>query len=170
MHRLFLYNLVLLVVLFSCKNPQDGTDKKAEIESLEITEKDVNNIDYLEFALDEKTENTVEDWVEYYQLQNVINNVKKGDLSFFENNEGFIDSTLTAFKKNIPEQINSPSISARINAFETKFLKLESFSNLTNVSKKELLSNVEDLLVAFSNFNLQMNKEVEFDSQNIEKP
>ncbi|WP_299548662.1 hypothetical protein [Seonamhaeicola sp.] len=170
MNKLFVSTFCLFFVLFSCKRTQNANGDHSETESQEITEKDISNIDYIEFLLDEKTEVHVSDWIEYNQLQEVIDNVKNADLSFFYDNKGVIDTTLIELKKNIPEPVNSPSITARISAFETKFLKLESLSNLSTTSKQELLNSVEDLLVAFSNLNLQMNKKVEFDNQDIQKP
>ena len=171
MNRLFLSTCCLLFVLFSCKKTQeDGISKDIESDNQEITEKDIAKIDYIEFLLDDKTEVLVADWIEYNQLQEVIDNVKKTDLSFFYNNKEAIKTTLTDLKKNIPESVNTPSIIARMNAFETKFLELESLSNLSTTSKQELINTVKGLLVAFSNLNLQMNKKVEIDNQNIQKP
>jgi hypothetical protein len=160
----------MFFVLFSCKKTQGTTSDTSETESQEITEKDISKIDYIEFLLDEKTETYTAQWVEYNQLQEVIDNIKSGDMSFLYNNKGVIDSTLVEFKQNIPEILNTPSVNARINAFETKMLKLESLSNLSTTSKQELLLVIEDFFVAFSNLNLQMNKKIEFDNQNILKP
>ena len=53
---------------------------------------------------------------------------------------------------------------------ETKFLKLESLVNLSTTSKTELIANIQDFLIAFSNLNLQMNKKIENDNIIIERP
>lgn len=169
--RLFLYTLCLLVVIFSCKeNRGNETNDGAENENKELTKKEISEIEYVDFLLDEKAEIIVANWVEYNQLQGVIFEIKKADLGFFHDNRETIKTTLSDLRKNIPEAIKSPSIEARISAFETQFLKLESLSNLSTTTKQELLNTVKDLLVAFSNLNLQMNKKVEFDNLNIEKP
>ncbi|APY10768.1 hypothetical protein BWZ22_05710 [Seonamhaeicola sp. S2-3] len=171
MSRLFLYTLCLFVVVFSCKQNQgNDTNDNAENENKELTEKEISEIDYVDFLLDEKTETIIANWVEYSQLEGVIFEIKKADLGFFHDNRETIKTTLSDLRKNIPEAIKSPSIEARISAFETQFLKLESLSNLSTTTKDELLSTVKDLLVAFSNLNLQMNKKVEFDNLNIQKP
>ncbi|TWO31552.1 hypothetical protein E1J38_013055 [Seonamhaeicola sediminis] len=171
MSRLILSALGVILVVFSCKNSQENEgDININKDNQEITEKDISNIDYIEFLLDEKTEKHTADWIEYNQIQEIIGNVKKGDLSFLQKNRAVIDSTLTELKLYIPEPLNSPSISARINAFETKMLNLESIYNLNTTTKEDLLKALKDFFVAFSNLNLQMNKKVEFDNLDIQKP
>ncbi|WP_303316941.1 hypothetical protein Q4Q34_09065 [Flavivirga abyssicola] len=166
--------LSLLIMFFSCKKDQENSTNNTESnDSKEITEKDISKINYIDFALDLKTEDVVKDWQEYYQLQDAITNIKKGDLSFFNDNEenkATINTLLKELKVKIPKEINSPSIVARITALETKLYKLEGLSNLPTTSKKELTATIKDFLVAFSNLNLQINKKIEFDSRKIEKP
>lgn len=164
--------LGLLMIFFSCKKDQQSNtrDNAGDHESKEITEKDISKIDYIEFALDLKTDDAIKDWVHYYELQDVITNIKKGDLSFFTDNDEAIKTLLKELKIGIPKEINAPSILARITALETKLYKLESLSNLSTTSKKELIATVKDFLVVFSNFNFQINKKIEHDNQKIEKP
>lgn len=171
MNRFFILIFCLCFVLFSCKGNQgnEGVDN-AETSSQEIAEKEISNIDYIEFLLDPKTEEFAEQWIEYNQLSEVIENIKIGDFSFFYDNRESINVTLTEFKSSIPEPLNTSSITARMTAFETKLLKFESLCNLASKQKEELLSAIKEVLVAFSNLNLQMNKKVEFDAQNIQRP
>ena len=168
MHIKTLSILSLLVIFFSCKKVQESNIEDQQDE--EITEKDISKIDYIEFALDLKTEDVIKDWQEYNQLQEVITNIKKADLSFFNDNDETIKTLLKDLKGNIPKEIKAPSIFARITALETKLYKLESLSNLSTTSNEELITTVKDFLVAFSNLNLQMNKKIEFDTRKIEKP
>ncbi|GAA3600925.1 hypothetical protein Q4Q39_12450 [Flavivirga amylovorans] len=164
--------LSLLVLFFSCKNDQENntSDNTKDSESKEITEKDISRIDYIDFALDLKTEDVIKDWQEYYQLQEAVTNIKKGDLSFFNDNKEAINTLLKELKLKTPKEIKSSSVLARITALETKLYKLESLSNLSTTSKKELTGTIKDFLVAFSSLNLQINKKIEFDSRKIEKP
>ncbi|WP_345190464.1 hypothetical protein [Algibacter agarivorans] len=172
MHNKILFVISLFILCFSCKKTQENTSADATEQSIrqEITEKDISKIKYVEYALDLKTEDTIEDWVEYSQLQDLITDVKKGDLSFFNDNKTVIKLLLKELKSNIPEQVNSASITARILVLETKLYKLESLSNLSTTSKEELIAVIKEFLVSFSNLNMQMNKKIEFDSRSIEKP
>lgn len=168
----FLIFLCGLVVIFSCKkNPETVevvSNKTAD--SLKIKKKDVSKIRYTDYILDTRTEDALVLWDAYKELQTVIDGIKKADLNFFLNNKKAVKELLINLKQNIPVAVSSPSILSRISALETKLLKFESLINLTTTSKKELLKNIEDVLVAFSNLKLQMNKKIEIDNIIIERP
>lgn len=137
-----------------------------------LTEKELSKLDYVEFALDSRTSKVIDDrgWEAYYQVLEVVTNVKKGDLSFFNDNDEAITLLLDELKESVPNQLNKPATLARIRAFETKLYKLESLSNLHTTTKKELTDTIKEFLVAFSNLNFQMNKRIEKDMQKILKP
>lgn len=162
----------LIILLVSCKKTQDteATNSTEKELSQDLTEQEISKLKYTEYILDPKTEDIIKDWKEYYQFQDIITSVKKGDLSFFYNNDEEVKLLVKNLKANIPAQINSASISARLLVLETKLLKLESLSNLSTTSKEKLLNTIKEFFVAYSNINFQMNKKVEFDNRNIEKP
>lgn len=163
---------VSLFVLFSsCNNNANNSTQEIEKDdSQEITSQDIEKLKYTDYALDEKTYTALDNWSQYLQIEEVIANVKKGDLSFFNDNKKAIKLLFKELKKDIPEAVNSPSILARILVLETKLYKLESLSNLITTSKEELLETIKEFLISYSNFNLQMNKKIEFDSRTIVKP
>jgi hypothetical protein len=169
------FKIVLAVSLFvlfsSCNNSANhSTEEVEKAYNPDITSQDIEKLKYTEYALDEKTHLALADWSQYIELEEVITKVKKGDLSFFNDNEKAINILSRDFKKNIPETVDSPSILARILVFETKLYKLESLSNLSTTSKEELLETIKEFLISFSNLNLQMNKKIEFDSRDIVRP
>lgn len=168
----FFHVLSICFILFACKGSQEDNtiNNTIEKESQEITEKDIAKLKYIDFLLDSKTEVAIERWQEYIQLKDVIANIKNADLSFFNDNEETIKNLLKDLKTNIPETVNTPSILARLLVIETKIYKLESLSNLNTTTKPELLGIIKEFLVSFSNLNLQMNKKMEKDGQNIIKP
>ena len=167
---LFIFSF--LIIFSSCRNTQDPDSATLVDESTseEITEKDLSNLNFIEFALDSKTEILVKDWKGYYDLQDVITNVKNGDLSFFNDDEDRIKILLEDLKSSIPSEVSSAATSARILALETKLYKLESLSNITTATKQELTNGIKEFLASFSNLNFQMNKKVEKDSREIIKP
>lgn len=166
-----LVTLSLIILLMSCKKTQeDTTENNTSDTSQKITEKDLSNLDFIEFTLDVKTEKAVENWQEYNQIQDVVTNVKKGDLSFFRDNTDGIKNIFKDLLKNIPSEVNTNATLARIVALETKLYKLESISNLSTTSKEELSMVIEEFLESFSNLNFQMNKKIEKDNNQIEKP
>ncbi len=162
----------IFILISSCKKTEEEENSPIntiEITSQELSEKDISKLDYLDFALDEKTEQVIENWGEYYQIQDIVTNVKEGDLNFFKEKET-IKTLLTDLKKNIPELVNTSATLARLQVLETKIYKLESLSNLSTTNKDALKSSIKEFLVSFSNLNFQMNKKLEKDSNNIQKP
>lgn len=162
--------LIIFLMLSSCKQTEENTNAdNTQSDSEKLSQKDISKMDFVDFGLDEKTEQAIENWQEYYQLQDAVNNVKKGDLVFFNNNEA-IKTLLKDLKKNIPKPVNTPATLARIQVLETKIYKLESASNLLTSSKDGLSGCVKEFLEAFSNLNFQMNKKLEKEKNTIKKP
>ncbi len=160
----------IFILISSCKKTEEDTSiDSVENTSQELAEKEISKLDYLDFALDEKTEQVIENWGEYYQIQDAVNHVKKGDLVFFSDGEA-IKTLLTDLRKNIPEAVNTQATLARIQVLETKIYKLESLSGLSTTTKEALKNSIKEFLVSFSNLNFQMNKKLEKDSNNIQKP
>ncbi|PKQ44972.1 hypothetical protein CSW08_10170 [Confluentibacter flavum] len=150
----------------SSENSDDATNK-----SQVITEKDISKLNYLDFAIDDRVEPIIGSWQEFNQLENIIENTKKGDLSYFKTDaKKNLQALFRDIRETIPDTINTPAILARITVLETKLYKTESLSNLSTTKKQELLNTLEELLVSFSNLSFQLNKKMENDSQNIEKP
>ena len=164
--------LLLLFICLSCKHKQEEhlAENVEQNESQVITEKDISRLKYTDFILDTRTEKAIVDWKEYYTLFDVLTNVKKGDLSYFNAEENPHKDLFKNMAENIPAEVDSDAIKARILALETKFYKLETFANISTSTKKELLGTIKEFLVAFSNLNLQMNKKIEGDNIIIEKP
>ncbi len=163
--------LCICTLLFSCKKNQDAKVQlvKKPNESKTIKSKDIAKLKYTDYILDTRAGDSIGSWNEYKQLETIITNIKKGDLSFFIANEKAVNELMTNLKQNIPVEVNSDAILARITALETKVLKLESLSNLSTTKKPELLSVIKEFLVSFSNLNLQMNKKIENDNIIIER-
>lgn len=165
-------SIFILLCFLSCKKQQEKSDlivvKKND--SLLIKEKDIAKLQYTDYLLDDRTRNAVVNWQDYSKLQEVIDNVKKNNFSFFKGDAQAVRDLLKNLKQTIPYEVNTPSILARIAALETKIFKLESISKLPTSSKSEILELTKELLVTFSNLNLQMNKKLEADNIIIEKP
>lgn len=164
--------LCLAVCLFSCKKTSTSTEVSVQntTESSIISISDIEALKYVDYTLDNKADKIISNWMKYYELETVVSNLKKADISYFKNNSEILEALIKDLKSTIPEKFQTPLIQARILALETKLYKLEGVANLSNIQKKELLLSVQEVLVAFSNLNLQMNKQVERESQRIQKP
>jgi hypothetical protein len=160
--------------LFSCKETEEKTvtEKEEAPVTQKISKTDISKMDYTEYVLDSKTETAIESWLKYQEFDAIVTNVKQGDLSYFHDNdrENIIRNFFIALRKAIPDTVNSSANLARILVLETKTWKLESLSNLSTTTEDELNQTIKEFLVSFSNLNLQMNKKLEKDFQNIERP
>jgi len=169
MRSLLLSIICLFFSLLSCNQKKESdVPVQVMVPTKKLTESDISKLKYLDYGLDIKTEKAIESWEKYKELDEIINKVKKGNLSFFKDNNEAIKKFLKEFKEKIPDTINTPSVAARITALETKLYKLEGINSLSTTTKEELSSTIKEFLESFSNLNLQMNKKMEKDSQIVD--
>jgi hypothetical protein len=172
MKTYFLGAFCISFALLSC-GQQKESDNNVIIEApvpTKISEKDISQFKFLEYSLDIKTKKEIENWTSFKELEDLVIRVKKGDLSYFKDNNEVITKFVNELKEKIPDTLNTPSVNARIIALETKIYKLESLYNLSTTSKDELSLMIKEFLESISNLNLQMNKKLEKDSQISETP
>lgn len=168
-----LYIVFSLVLVLSCnsKTQQTETSLNTQTEDAKlITSKDIEGLRFTDYFLSADSKKTVADWGKYQELSLQTDFLKKGDLSFFTSKKDTLKTFLIKFKKEVPKPINTNVVQSRITVLETNLLKLNSLLNLDNISKAEKLKTIKDYLVAMSNLNLQINKKLELDSHNIQKP
>ena len=176
MRKLILFKFIFCFIILSpgivsCKD-SDNTDSSIDSNHghFVITESDINKLDYTDFALSERSIQATKDWLKFQQLQNEIDILKKGNASYFKEDDQIITSFISDLKNEIPEALNLPQINARLIVVETVLLQLKELSTYPQTKKPEFLEAVKNVLIANSNLILQMNKKFEKDSQNIIKP
>ncbi|WP_104734915.1 hypothetical protein [Hanstruepera ponticola] len=163
---------LFFICLISCQdsNKQDVEVNIEQNSQTLISQADIENLKYIEFLPDIKVKKQISGWEKYSELDRIVEDVKAANLSFFKGNSEIVNALCEELKSTIPESMNTPQIFSRVVALETKIFKLENFANQSNPKKELVLGAVEEFLIAFSNFNLQMNKKIEKESQNIQKP
>ncbi|WP_299225196.1 hypothetical protein [uncultured Psychroserpens sp.] len=147
----------------------NNKDAVVEVKSKSITQKEIQNIEYQDFGLSKDSKEALNNWQKYQELSNQIDYLKTADLSFFKSEKTELQTFLNDFKTEIPRTIATNEISARILVLETKVLKLNSLLTLDNIKKSDQLKGINEVLIAMSNLNLQINKKFEFDANNISK-
>ena len=165
-------SILFFICLVSC---QDSNKQNVEVNTEQnpqtlISQTDIENLKYIEFLPDTKVKKQISGWEKYNELDRIVEDVKDANLSFFKSNSEIVNTLCEELKSTIPESMNTPQIFSRIVALETKIFKLENFVNQSNAQKEYVLDAVKEFLIAFFNFNLQMNKKIEKESQNIQKP
>jgi hypothetical protein len=170
-----LITIFCLLFFLSCEKETSQDSNASEIENIEeiktqrITKQEVEAIDFLDYGLSSATKKAVSDWMNFSELESIIESIKNGDLSYFESDKEILSTFIKELKSGVPEKVTSPSITARLTTLETKFYKLKSAVKITTTPKTELVSSIKEFFQAASNLNLQMNKKLEKEAQNIFK-
>ncbi|TXD83830.1 hypothetical protein ESY86_07230 [Subsaximicrobium wynnwilliamsii] len=168
-----LFYISLTVFLFNCQEAKVSQEKKetqAEIEARTIGPKDIEALEYTEFSLSQDAKKTVTDWQKYKDLNVQVLLLKSADFSFFNDDRTNVLTFIKDLKAEMPKAIRTKPIEARFSALDTKLQKLNSTLLLYNSTKAEKLESVKEFLISVSNFNLQINKKLEFEKNNIGRP
>lgn len=159
------------ISIFSCKEKNTNLNTNPTIyKEIKITTKDIENIKFTDYALSNLSELKIENWLTFQELNSQVEILKKGDLAYFNDENEILTTFLKELREEIPSDIDTPAINARLSVLETSFYKLEGINNLKNLDKETVLTYIKEVLVAHSNLILQINKKLEQDSQDIEKP
>ena len=176
MRKSFLFKCISLLAILSishvsCKDAStDNHDTVSNHGQFVIAESDINLLDYTDYALSDLSLNATKDWLKFQELHSEIDILKKGDTSFFREDDQIVTSFISDLKNEIPEALKLPQINARLIVIETVLMQLKELSTYPQTTKPQLLEAIKKLLVANSNLVLQMNKKFEKDSQKIIKP
>jgi hypothetical protein len=108
--------------------------------------------------------------LKFQELRKHIDDLKKGDLSFFIEEKTIIQEFTTELESQIPESLNDASINARLVALKTTIYKLHDDATLNSHDKKLLLISIKETLIAQISLIFQINKKFEKDGQQIKKP
>ena len=170
--KLFFYSL-LCIMIVSCKTDTQKVEIESTVDekqSKTITKAEIENLKYNDYGLSTDAKKALNDWQKYQELNTQIEYLKTADLSFFKSDLTLISTFIIDFRTEIPKAVSTNEINSRITALETKMLKLNSLLLLDNIPKNEQLKGLKEVFVAFSNLNLQINKKLEFEANNISKP
>lgn len=168
--RVYLISIFLILLSCSQNKQKSHSDISQENQNNFLAKENITALKYTDYALDSKAFKEQTGWPKYRELEALVNDVKNANLSFFKDNKDVLKSFLEDLKSTIPERINTPAIQARLKIIETMSYKLEDQLMLSQPKKDNVLASVKSFLEAFSNLNFQINKKLERDSQNIQKP
>ena len=171
----FPHIICLFILAFNtqCKNTNDSNNidiQNNDTETHKVTAKDIEQIKYTEYVISDLAEEKTKDWLKFQVLLTHIESLKKGNLSFFKDDKTIMQSFITDLNNEIPEALNATAIIVRLSVIETTMFKLNEISNIKAIANQDILDNIKELLIAHNNLILQINKKVEKDSRNIEKP
>jgi hypothetical protein len=169
----FLYSIIFILLITSCNNkPEVDAEPKndSELQDNRITEKHIESLKYADYTLSDETVKVIKDWNSYQELNTHTEFLRKADFSFFMGEKKAIKSLMDSLETQLPKAVNTNAIQSRIAVLETSALILQNNLKLTNLDKKVTLLSIKEFLISFSNLNYQINKKVEYDGINIERP
>jgi hypothetical protein len=172
MRYYILFIVALILVNFGCKKTPDQKLDETVLVSEDIkkiTPEDIESIRFDDYVLSDDSKKALENWQKYQELNEQIGYVNQADFSFFNGEKKILKTFINDFKTEMPDSIKTAPILSRITALETMILKLNSTLKLDNVDKTEQLRAVKELLIAMSNFNLQINKKFELEANLVDK-
>ncbi len=168
-----LINILFLTFVSCGDNPNAqkvSVEDTNDSEEQRISAQAVERLDYTEYALSGEAEAAVNTWEKYQEFAIQINYLKKADLSFFTSEDKLLEDFFAQLKTTIPPDLKTKPIESRLVILETKALKLRDNITLENIKISFQLNSIKEVLVAFSNLNLQINKKLEFDEYNKIQP
>ena len=158
--------IVFILLLQGCNNSINNKTKS------DLTNKEDYNITsdskIIVHELSPEAKNITQQWSSLQELQNIINNLTKGDYSTFKEKDNYLKESIGELRKTLPEKLNIKSITSRLLVLETNILQLESVlseSSLESVNKI-LISNKS--IESYYNLIYQINKTIEKELQVID--
>lgn len=162
-----------LFFVLGCNSKSENTSvtvSDQEKDADRITPKEIANLKFTDYVLGSEAKEAVANWQRYQELTAQLEFLKQGDFSFFGGKNELLVNFLKDLEKDIPAKVNTPAVMDRLVVLNTKILKFHSTLMLSNATKKQILKDIKELLVATSNVHLQINQKLELDSQVIEDP
>ena len=172
MKNLWVFFLCTLVVI-GCDNSKKQENVVAQEKSTtedRISRKDIEDLRYDDYGLSQESREAIKDWQKYNEMIIQTENLKKNDLTFFTNEATLVRTFLNDLQAEIPKQLATNEIYARLTVVETAMLKLNSLINLSNIDKEDKMKAIKDYVVAVSNLNLLINNKFEFESNSMILP
>ncbi|MGS2725579.1 hypothetical protein ACU8DI_03145 [Psychroserpens sp. BH13MA-6] len=169
---LFIF-LICFLLTASCKNEKEQQpveETQEQLDARTISQSDIASIRYTEFELSQDAYKAVIDWQKFQELETQVDLIKKGDLNFFKGERLIVKTFFSEFRTEMPVALQTKEILARITALDTKAQKLNSLLTISNIDKSDQLKAIKEFLITVSNLKLQINKKLEFEKNNIQKP
>lgn len=168
----FLFFLVCFLVFANCKEEEpEAMDNELEsAQNQNISKNEIENLEFADYGLSSESTQAVEDWLKYIELNENISRLKNGDLSFIEGDQQLLITFLSDLRNTLPKSVNTLAIKSRLLVLETKILNAHNLLKLRNIPRERKLEGIKEVLIAMSNFNDQMNKKFEIESNNISRP
>ena len=144
---------IIIISIFSCK--EVIVDEIKDNSSSKIVNYSEIN---LESAYKVKLYSNIDEWRNYVELIEYVNQLNLNDYSSLIDNKKYLIRFFNGMKNSIPTEIKKPEIISRLTVIETDFLRFESMLSNYEPNKEAKIKMVEKINSSFSNLNFQIDK------------
>ena len=164
MKRLTEFIFLLFISFTSCDEITTINVKKDNPNLTTINYSEIN----FESIYDVKYKSSIEQWINYFELNEFIEQINSNDYSSLIDNKKFLLRFFKGIKFSIPDEINKPEIKSRLTVIETDFMRFESMLSNYEIEKEIKIKMVKKINNSFSNLNFQIDKLLEKQEINLD--
>ena len=164
MKRLTKFIFALFISFTSCDEITTGNVQKDNLNSTTINYSEIN----FESIYEVKYYSSIEQWINYFELNEFIEQLNSNDYSSLIDNKKFLLRFFREIKFSIPDEINKPEIKSRLTVIETDFMRFESMLSNYEIEKEIKIKMVKKINNSFSNLNFQIDKLLEKQEINLD--
>ena len=164
MKRLTKFIFALFISFTSCDEITTGNVQKDNPNSTTINYSEIN----FESIYEVKYYSSIEQWINYFELNEFIEQLNSNDYSSLIDNKKFLLRFFRGIKFSIPDEINKPEIKSRLTVIETDFMRFESMLSNYEIEKEIKIKMVKKINYSFSNLNFQIDKLLEKKEINLD--
>ena len=156
MKRLTKFIFLLFISFISCKE----ISNEVKIDDPNSTVINYSEINF-ESIYELKYDSSIEQWINYFELNEFIEQLNSNDYSSVIDNKKFLLRFFKGIKFSVPDKINKPEIKSRLTVIETDFMRFESLLSNYEIDSEEKTKMVKKINNSFSNLNFQIDKLLE---------
>ena len=157
MKRLVKFIFPLFISVLSCDEITTSNVQKDNPNSTTINYSEIN----FESIYEVKYNSSIEQWINYFELNEFIEQLNSNDYSSLIDNKKFLLRFFRGIKFSIPDEINKPEVKSRLTVIETDFMRFESMLSNYEIEKEIKIKMVKKINNSFSNLNFQIDKLLE---------
>lgn len=141
-------------MLFCCEESNKEEKQQINTDSKVINYSELN----LESVYKIKNYNQIDNWMNYVELSEFIEQLNLNDFSSVIDNKKYLIRFFNVIKNTIPLDINKPEIKSRLTVIETDFLRFEAMISNYEINDRIKTKMVKKINNSFSNLNFQIDK------------
>lgn len=155
---------ILIFILFSCKNENEGrvVENEKQLKKNEIIFSNINKgWVFYDTPINNTADSTLATWNELRLFLQELAQKPKKSIRAFQQKSKLLSKRAMSLNDNLPYQFQKPQIKSRISTLITKVRMLDLFLHLDNIPDKKVVLLVSEINIELVSLQRQMDKIVE---------